>query len=237
LKKSKKAIIIPHLYSFSREVESFVEEEHLVDKRKKKGKSGVFAKNSNVKSFGVILIILSVFLIFFYMAIYENYAPATLAVTTGIFVMTIIVQIVFSKIMGAYTQLKGRKLADKILGFKMYLETTEQKVFDNLNPPDMTLQLFEKYLPFAVALGVENRWAAKFEDKIKQAVEAGTYNPVWYSGSITDLSRSSNFTSTMASGFAGSISSASTPPSSSSGGSSGGGSSGGGGGGGGGGGW
>jgi len=136
--------------------------------------------------------------------------------------------------MRAYTK-EGRKLTDEVLGFKLYLETAEQKRFDTLNPPGMTMQLFEKYLPYAIALDCENEWSAKFEHVIQQAIESG-YQPVFYRMQGSTFNASS-FTSGFSSGISSTIASASTPPSSSSGGSGGGGSSGGGGGGGGGGGW
>ena len=147
------------------------------------------------------------------------------------------IHIFFAMIMSAYTP-EGRKITDHILGFKMYLETAEQKFYDRLTPPEKTLELFEKYLPYAIALGVENEWARKFETQINHAIEEG-YQPSYYHTAggfgrgfgMNDLSRG------ISSGLSSTISSASTPPSSSGGGSAGGGRSGGGGGGGGGGGW
>ena len=106
-----------------------------------------------------------------------------------------------------------------------------------MSPPKKSLELYEKYLPFAIALGCENEWAQKFEDIINTAVKGGTVASSSFAHSIS--SNSESFGSSFTSSFTGAISSASSPPSSSSGGGSsfGGGSSGGGGGGGGGGGW
>ena len=109
-----------------------------------------------------------------------------------------------------------------------------------LNPPDRTPELFEQFLPYALALGVEQQWAEQFSDVLTQATSDGTaggrhYAPRWYSGhGFND--GFGDFASSLGSGFAGAVSAASTAPGSSSG-SGGGGSSGGGGGGGGGGGW
>ena len=153
----------------------------------------------------------------------------------GVCILIILItHLIFKGIMSAYTK-KGREIVDHLLGFKMYLEQAEQHVYNQLAPPEKTLDLFEKYLPYAVALNVENEWAAKFDSIIEQAMASG-YNPSYYSFSshsggnfnVNDFSRG------ISSGLASTLSSASTPPSSSS---SGGGSSGGGGGGGGGGGW
>jgi uncharacterized membrane protein YgcG len=135
--------------------------------------------------------------------------------------------------------LAGRKLLDEIEGFKRFLAATEQDRLNTLNPADRTPQLFEKYLPFALALDVEQQWAEQFSgiiDKAAAAGDTGQYHPVWYSGSSWGHLGTPAFASSLGDSFSNAISSSSTAPGSSSG-SGGGGSSGGGGGGGGGGGW
>ena len=133
--------------------------------------------------------------------------------------------------------LAGRKLLDKIEGFRDYLEMAEKDEMNSRHPPDKIPALFEIYLPFAVALDVEQQWAEKFSSVFAQLEKDGQrYTPAWYHGHHFTAASFGNF----ASSFASTVSSAATPPGSSSGsgsGSSGSGSSGGGGGGGGGGGW
>jgi uncharacterized membrane protein YgcG len=130
----------------------------------------------------------------------------------------------------------GRTVLDHIAGFKQYLSITEAQRLDRMTPPKDTPALFEKYLPFAIALGVENRWATRFAAVLAAAAAQGQKGFVWYSGSSDPWSNPSHFADSVGSSLASTISSASTAPGSSSG-SGGGGSSGGGGGGGGGGGW
>ena len=133
--------------------------------------------------------------------------------------------------------LSGRKIMDQIEGFKLYLSVAEKDRLNLLNPPEKTPALFEKYLPYALALNVENAWSEQFAEVLAKAgTETQPYSPVWYSGSSWDSSHTSRFSDSLGSSFAGAISSSSTAPGSSSG-SGGGGSSGGGGGGGGGSGW
>lgn len=124
-------------------------------------------------------------------------------------------------------------LRAKLFGFKMYLGAAEEKQLQHFNPPTMTPEVFEKYLPYAIAFGVEKVWGERFEDMISKALVDPNYKPGWYSGNIGHFG---SFSSSMSSSLSSSVSASSTPPSSS-GGSGGGGSSGGGGGGGGGGGW
>lgn len=140
----------------------------------------------------------------------------------------------------------GRKLLDLIEGFRMYLAAAEAHYLQTMHPPDRTPELFEKYLPYALALDVENEWAEQFADVLERATvedESGRhpYRPHWYHGRAwgTRGFAASTFAGGLGSGFTSAISSASVAPGSSSGfsGGGGGGSSGGGGGGGGGGGW
>ena len=132
---------------------------------------------------------------------------------------------------------EGRAVMDRIAGFKQYLGITEEHRLDTLHPPEKTPDLFEKYLPHAIALEVENRWADKFAGVLAAAAAAGTaaHTATWYSGSGNVWDDPRGFADTVGSSLDSTVSSAATSPSS--GGSSGGGSSGGGGGGGGGGGW
>jgi len=142
-----------------------------------------------------------------------------------------------------YTLLKrptlaGRRLMDEIEGFQLYLETAEGDEIRHLKAPTPTPQLFEKYLPYAMALGVENAWSEHFTDILEQAGTAPgqARSPHWYRGTQVGDFSYANFTQSIGPSLAGAVSSSSTAPGSSSGG-GGGGSSGGGGGGGGGGGW
>lgn len=131
---------------------------------------------------------------------------------------------------------EGRAVLDRIAGFRQYLSITERERLDRMHPPEDTPELFERYLPYAVALGVENRWADRFAAVLAAAAVQGRQGFAWYSGSSNPWNNPSGFVNTVGSSLASTVSSASTAPGSSSG-SGGGGSSGGGGGGGGGGGW
>ena len=131
---------------------------------------------------------------------------------------------------------EGRSVLDRVAGFKQYLSITERERLDRMTAPEDTPQIFEKYLPYAIALGVENRWAERFAGVLAAAAAQGQQGFGWYSGSSNPWDNPTGFADTMGSSLASTISSASTAPGSSSG-SGGGGSSGGGGGGGGGGGW
>ncbi len=144
--------------------------------------------------------------------------------------------VVFMYLMPAPTKI-GQQIRTEIEGFRLYLETAEKLQLNAVQvgseaPPPMTKERYEKFLPYAVALGVEKPWTRHFERVLPQ--EAENYHPTW-----TNMSSSHSLgalTGAMVTNMSSGVSSA-LPQSSSSSGSGGGGSSGGGGGGGGGGGW
>lgn len=122
---------------------------------------------------------------------------------------------------------EGQILKEDWLGFELYLATAEKYRLQNLTP-----DLFEKYLPYAIIFGVEKKWGRAFRD-------INVPQPNWYGGSSVISSGRSGFNGVgnfSASMFSASFSSSFTSAFASSGGgaSGGGGGAGGGGGGGGG---
>jgi uncharacterized membrane protein len=100
---------------------------------------------------------------------------------------------------------EGAILREQWLGFKMYLETAERYRMQNLTP-----DLFEKYLPYAMIFGIEKKWAKTFDSMNLQS-------PNWYHGagyyavsssnsaagvsSFSPSAFSSSFASSLASSF------------------------------------
>ncbi|MFA7000431.1 MAG: DUF2207 domain-containing protein [Candidatus Paceibacterota bacterium] len=145
----------------------------------------------------------------------------------ALYVAGILLCVIFHHLLKRPTP-EGQKLRDRIRGFKKYLSVAEAERLGLENPPERTPELFEKFLPHALALGVEQEWSEQFSEILTEAAQA----PESGLHSLVLPAASSAFAGALSSA----ISSASTAPGSSSG-SGGGGSSGGGGGGGGGGGW
>jgi uncharacterized membrane protein YgcG len=137
--------------------------------------------------------------------------------------------------------ISGRLMLDRVQGFKMFLGKVEGDRLNRTAPPQQTPEVFEKYLPYALALDVEQDWAEQFSGILGAAGTAPgsspAYVPSFYSGSSWNGFSGTNFASSFGSSFTSAISSSSAAPGSSSGSGGGGGGSGGGGGGGGGGGW
>jgi uncharacterized membrane protein len=160
--------------------------------------------------------------------------PTALVIAT--IVLTFSTMIFFAIIMRRPT-LRGRKLLDEMQGFENYLEIAEKDEINLRNPPEKTPDLFEAYLPFALALGVGQEWSERFAELLGSIREPNgdAYSPAWYNDRWSSFDLSNSKTS-LSNGLSSAVSASVSAPGSSSG-SGGGGSSGGGGGGGGGGGW
>ncbi|TWI00998.1 putative membrane protein DUF2207 [Luteimonas cucumeris] len=130
----------------------------------------------------------------------------------------------------------GRALMDEIEGLKLYLGVAERDELASLPGPDAPPVLdagrYERLLPYAVALEVEDAWTRKFTLAVGATAAAATTAAIsWYHGAGVD--NLGSLANAVGNSLSSQIASSSSPPGSSSG-SGGGGSSGGGGGGGGG---
>lgn len=131
--------------------------------------------------------------------------------------------------------LAGRKLLDKIEGLQLYLDVAEKDEMENAQEPRFTTDIYERFLPYAIALGVDNAWSRRLDSAITSGAVTVGYNINGFRYH-NEYSSMTEFSDSLSGSFDSAISSSSTAPGSSSGSSSGG-FSGGGGGGGGGGGW
>lgn len=166
--------------------------------------------------------------------IYAGLKPSAIFVLVALLALNVL----FAFLLPAPTR-KGAKVFGQIEGFRLYLKTAEAGRLNAVTvgedaPPPMSQALYERFLPYAMALDVEKPWSKAFETAMPQA--AKDYNPSWSAVNSGRFSGPADFSKSLSSGLSSGVSSA-MPQSSSSSGGGGGGSSGGGGGGGGGGGW
>ena len=133
----------------------------------------------------------------------------------------------FGTVMPART-VKGARTREQLVGFEEFLRRVEKERYQQVK---LTPEMFERFLPWAMAFGVEKKWAKAFDGL---ALEP----PRWYLGTGLHAFSAADFSARLG-GFSTKVSStmSSSPRSSGGSGFSGGGSSGGGGGGGGGGGF
>ena len=107
----------------------------------------------------------------------------------------------------------------EVEGLKMYLQVAEKDRLEFHNAPEKNPKLFNELLPYAIALGVEDKWAKQFK-----SLNIDEQSTDWYSGTGNRLSTAA-FVSGLSSDFGGAVNSGFAPAQSSgvsSGGSSGG---------------
>ncbi len=92
----------------------------------------------------------------------------------GSIILTVVIAIFFTNIMPAKTE-KGVLTKDYILGLKLYLQIAEKDRLNFHNAPEKRPEIFEKLLPYAMVLGVNEAWAKEFQDIY-------TTPPTWYEG-------------------------------------------------------
>ena len=82
-------------------------------------------------------------------------------------ILAVIIVFLFARIMTAKS-LKGVRTKIEILGFQEFINRVDADRLKRM-PPDT----FEKFLPYAMALGIENRWAKAFQGIAQNP-------PTWY---------------------------------------------------------
>jgi hypothetical protein len=137
-----------------------------------------------------------------------------------------VTHIVMANVLHGYSQV-GQKFKEEIEGFKMFLATTEAERMNIIGTmPTQTPELYEAYLPYAIALNVEEQWSRKFVPVFKNLELSGqSYQPSWFNPGHPFMLHDLYFLSTgFGSSFEqaltstlGTIASSETPPGSSSG--------------------
>jgi len=121
-------------------------------------------------------------------------APIVASVLSGLIIG------VFGHLMPARTA-GGARALEGVLGFEEFLDRVESDRFDRIVK---TPAMFEKFLPFAMALGVERNWAKAFEGIYTSQPDwyVGTYHggfgPGLFAASLADLSSSAGTAMTSA---------------------------------------
>ncbi|MFZ0211398.1 MAG: DUF2207 domain-containing protein [Candidatus Acidiferrales bacterium] len=107
------------------------------------------------------------------------FAASVLSNATGVSFLTIVVSgILTALIVGGFgyfmsaRSVPGERELEKVIGFEDFLSRVEK---DRIERIEKTPEMFEKYLPYAMALRVEKKWAGAFQDICRQP-------PQWYSG-------------------------------------------------------
>jgi uncharacterized membrane protein len=113
-------------------------------------------------------------------------SPAMLILSA---ILTLIIVVLFGRVMTAKSML-GVKTRVHILGFQEFMNRVDADRLKRM-PPDT----FEKFLPFAMALGVEHHWAQAFAGLIQNppswyvgpSYPGYGWNPIFFSNSMSTM--------------------------------------------------
>jgi len=108
------------------------------------------------------------------------------AVTVVCGIIALVIIFLFGRLLTAPT-LKGAQTRVKIQGFQEFMNRVDADRLKRM-PPDT----FEKFLPYAMALGVEHRWAKNFEGIVQNP-------PTWYQGTSPGMFNSILFVNSLGS--------------------------------------
>lgn len=143
-------------------------------------RSAVHANHIPSLNNGVIAVI-KLFVLFIALALsiatlnlYTDNIPPTSLVLLG---FLLVINLVFYHLMRSPTS-AGRDLLNQLEGFKLFFHTTEKLRFAALAPPEMSSDLLDRYVPYAVALSEEGAWGERMVQTTSRS-PLSPYQPTW----------------------------------------------------------
>ena len=144
---------------------------------------------------------LPLFLTFFvYAMLCEDSTGIPLAVVC--FGAALLIFSVMRPLMSARTK-KGYEMLAAAEGLALYMKTAEKGRLEMFNPPEETPQLFERLMPYALALDTAKTWGNRFE----KLLQTEKYEPTWYVGPNPYIFMNGGGLNTFSSNFAQGLSS------------------------------
>jgi uncharacterized membrane protein len=141
--------------------------EDIMSALRRKGMYSVDPESANAYSVGAIFAILIPFVIIQYLGWVDFFS--SVPVLIGCLIISAVIWFLFARIMTAKTMLGARTYVG-VLGFQEFMNRV-----DGERLKTMPSNTFEKFLPYAMALGVEHHWAQAFSGIVKDP-------PTWYVG-------------------------------------------------------
>jgi hypothetical protein len=163
--------------------------EDIMSELKNKGIYLLDPESANGYSIGAAVVILIPFAIFQYMG-WANFFNSVPLLIVSILVAALIWWL-FARVMTAKT-VKGARTRIAVLGFQEFMNRVDAERLKVMPPTT-----FEKFLPYAMALGVEHHWAQAFAGIVKDpprwyAAPGGYapgmgFNPIFFSSSMHSM--------------------------------------------------
>ena len=144
-------------------------------------------ESANGYSIVAAIAILIPFGILQYLGWANFFSSIPLLIVCGI--ISVVIWWLFARVMTAKT-VKGGRVRVAVLGFQEFMNRVDADRLKRMPPTT-----FEKYLPYAMALGVEHHWAQAFAGIIKDPPQwyvgpggyAGGFNPIFFSSSMHSM--------------------------------------------------
>ena len=113
---------------------------------------------------------------------FASLSPNALGVLLGVPILTIS-YLLYARLIVRPSERKLAMLAE-IEGLKMYMDVAEHRQMQYFNPPEMTPEVFEELLPYAIALRMDKIWGEKFQRQFLDSLAPTVppYQPMWYVG-------------------------------------------------------
>jgi uncharacterized membrane protein YgcG len=153
---------------------------------KKKGMYLLDPDSANAYSIGAAIVIAAPFLIAQFTGFKQVFNSVLLLIGSGI--VSVVVWWLFARQMSAKT-VQGGRTRVAVLGFQEFMNRVDTDRLKRM-PPDT----FEKFLPYAMALGVEHHWAQAFAGIIQNPPSwyvspngMTGFNPVFFSSSMHNM--------------------------------------------------
>ena len=163
----------------------------IFDRLKSQGMYTVDPSSGYFYAFGGALVVVAPFAIAQLAGWIRILNSPVLLVVSGILAALIVV--LFARKMSCKSA-KGARTRVAILGFQEFMNRVDADRLKRM-PPDT----FEKYLPFAMALGVEHHWAAAFEGLLTQPPNwyispnpMNQFSPVYFSNNMNSMATNVN---------------------------------------------
>ncbi|MGA8646314.1 MAG: DUF2207 domain-containing protein, partial [Candidatus Sulfotelmatobacter sp.] len=158
----------------------------IMSELKQKGIYRLDPESANGYSAGAAFCILVPFAIFQYMRWADFFSSVPVLIVS--LLIAAVIWWLFAREMTAKT-LKGSRIHTAVLGFQEFMNRVDAERLKTMPP-----NTFEKFLPYAMALGVEHHWAQAFSGIVKDpptwyAAPAGyaygmAFNPILFSSSM-----------------------------------------------------
>ncbi len=163
----------------------------IMSSLKQKGMYSVDPESAGAYSVGGALLSVAPFVLLQITKIADIFSSIPLVFVCGL--ISAVIWFLFARVMTAKT-LKGVQTKVAVLGFQEFMNRVDKDRLRTM-PPDT----FEKYLPYAMALGVEHQWATAFTGLIQNpptwyyspygyGLPGGGFNPIFFSNSMSSMS-------------------------------------------------